>query len=57
LIIHCIQTGAGPTASHRSHFTRSLSCFIHDSSILLHRLSSWFGICDSGLIWFQSFLS
>ena len=28
-----------------------------DHSILLHRLTSWFGICDSALAWFQSYLS
>src|SRR5208282_1023681 len=28
-----------------------------DHSILLHRLTSWFGICDSALTWFQSYLS
>src|SRR5208282_3978774 len=28
-----------------------------DHSILLHRLTSWFGICDSALTWFQSYIS
>ena len=28
-----------------------------DHSILLDRLTSWFGICDSALAWFQSYLS
>src|SRR5208282_3271786 len=30
---------------------------IIDHSILLHRLISWFGIGDSALTWFQSYLS
>jgi len=28
-----------------------------DHSILLHRLSSWFGICDQALAWFTSYLT
>ena len=28
-----------------------------DHSILLHRLTSWFGICDSAITWFESYLS
>ena len=28
-----------------------------DRSILLHRLSSWFGIADSALIWFETYLT
>ena len=28
-----------------------------DHSILLHRLSSWFGIADSALTWFETYLT